>query len=147
MRISLADRPAVLTFGEGADAFSLIMKRMTGEDRLAIVDVSFSQSYAEMQRACGRLVADWQNVCNEDGTPIPFKVQAKDKTWTDNFTQMMGAIPFGMQMRVLAGIMGFAGVPTEGIDQVIRNIDGGDGNASDPIGAPDANTGTGASGG
>ena len=159
MKIDIISKPPPLPFGEGVDGFKLLLERYTGEQRLAVLDACMSgsptlsgeasASLQALQFACHRVVADWENVCDANGTPIPI-IREDEKGKRSVFGEFMGALPITMQLKVLAGIVAFMGIPVSAvrIPQLIEVFEKlGEGGRQNPTGSSGSATDSTASGG
>ena len=147
MKFDIASNPDPLPFGEGDDTFSLSLKQITGEERMAILDAARSGLMVEVQSNIDRLVIGWQGVVGADGNPVPLEYD-EDGLKMKRFDAFLGVISCEMQIRVIAGILAFVGIPTGNIDEIVKIF----GNAGDkpdtaPTAPPDDATTTSASGG
>lgn len=154
MKIDIVSKPPPLGFGEGEGAFALLLERFTGGQRAAILDAcsSMACNIEGLQAACGRIVGDWQNVCDVNGSPLAYVVE-EGGFKRNRFNEFMGALPLIMQLRVLVGIVEFVGIPREAITipAIIESLEklggaaGRDGLPS-PTSTPGATTSAAASG-
>lgn len=140
MKVALTGASPTIPFTTATGDFKLIMKRLMGSDKTKLLDAAMENSFTALQEACGRLIEDWINVCGEDGTPIQFKFKNKDDQWEYRFDAFMGAIDLKLQLAVLAGIMGFCGVPKKAIEELIGKIEKEAVANLDPTLPPAANT-------
>jgi len=117
MKIDIVSAPPALRFGEGETAFALRIKRFSGAERMAVCDAVASRNFEAMQRACGRLVIAWENVCDTAGNPLGFDC-SEDGVIRNRFDALMGAVDLRMQGQIIAAIVAFMGLKEDA--EVVR---------------------------
>lgn len=140
MKIDICQAPPTLWFGAGDRRFGLDLKRFTAVERAMVVDALVRNDFAEVQRAAGGLVVGWREVCNEQGLPIPFEEMDLDRRVVRNLDKFLGAVPMVDQMRVLAGILAFLGVPASNVEYLVRAFAPGETADPRPTQPPDGAT-------
>lgn len=146
MIVELFEPPPPLSFGSGDTAFTLRVRRIDAVARAALVDAAATGSFAEMQRAVLPLVIGWQNVVDMQGHPIPFESMDGDRR-VCYLPAFLAVLPFVEQVRVIAAVMAFFGVPGVQVERIVSTISASLGAETDPTPPPVANTTGGASGG
>lgn len=119
MKTNFLSAPPPLKFGEGDDAFTLVVKRPTDSDRAAVLDAVNDNSLASLQFQLKRLVVGWEGVCNEHGSPIDFEETEGGKNRLGEF---LGSLPIVAQFEVTAAMIAFIGIPPKGAEAIIDNL-------------------------
>lgn len=145
MNVDFCGQPKPLEFGEGENAFKLHLKAIDSTDRMAIFDAVMENSMSAIQYAIERVVIGWENIFDTEGRPIPFEVQEEGGV-KKNLARFLGCIPVADHMRVMVGILAFAGVPTGNVEQLVKAL-GTPAVDVDPTSRPGASTTKDASGG
>lgn len=148
MQFDIHHKPDPLSFGEGDDAFKLMPKAPTGAERAAILDACDAGSYAEIQHAIERIIVGWDGVADPEGRPVPFETQ-DGGTVKKLLNDFLGAVPLAVQIKVIAGVLAFVGVPTGDVERLVKVFEQSDLEPGelDPTTPPDSATPTSASGG
>lgn len=141
MKVDIVSPPPPLKFGEGPDAFSLRLKRWSGDERAMVIDAHQSGSLTQLQLAIEPLVIAWENVTREDGTAIALHRTDEHGRQVSNFSAVMGAAPLATQYEVIAGIIAFMGIPVGNIEAVLKQLrKGGEAASIDPTGSQAGST-------
>lgn len=122
MRFDVYKNPEPIEFGTGDEAFKLILKAYTGEERMAIFDAVGTKRLADMQYATGRLIVGWANVNAADGKPIPFEELDAKGAKTPNLDKVLGAMPTALHGEIISAVMAFVGYPLDEAQQLARNL-------------------------
>lgn len=123
MKFDIHTLPDPLVFGDGDERFSLRLKHITGEERMAILDAAREGSMQLVQNTVQRVVIGWEGVCGADGNPVPFQYQ-EDSVTKNRLNEFLGAIRIEMQVRVIAGILVYVGIPTDDVEEVVKIFGG-----------------------
>jgi len=145
MKYDIHTLPDPLVFGEGDQQFSLRLKQITGEERMAILDAVRDGSMQLVQNTIERVVLGWEGVCGADGNPVPFQYREENVT-KNRLNEFLGAISIEMQVRVIAGILAYVGIPTDDVEEIVK-VFGGSKDDLSPTPPPASATPTPASGG
>jgi hypothetical protein len=96
MRVTIYSPPPPITIGEGEDAFTLQLCRITGSDRGAVIDACALGSIEAITRSVDRLVDKWTGIIDENGAPVP--LEGRDGATGKDirlFQRVVGAMPLG----------------------------------------------------
>ena len=121
MKVDFHGRPKPLEFGEGETAFKLHLKPMDASDRMSIFDAAMQESMVLVELAIEHVVIGWESVLDSDGNPIPFEVEEKGGV-KKNLARFLGCLPVVDHMRVIGGVLAFAGVPTGNVDNLVNTF-------------------------
>lgn len=108
---------------DGDVSFKLYIRPLTGADRLELVDALATGEFARLQRAVEPLIASWEGVCDENGSPRSFNVVNGQGNRVDQLGLFFKAVPFAAQIKTVLGIAAFAGVPRNLLDPVVASFE------------------------
>jgi hypothetical protein len=122
MKIDIFSAPPALSFGQGANAFKLRLKRFTDGERMRIIDACAEMNFRKMQEAVDDIVIGWEGVTDPEGIPLMFESIGEGRQVVKNLAAFLGAVDVALQIEVLAGILDFVGVPRKASDPLIKTF-------------------------
>lgn len=147
MKVELLKPPPPLSFFEGDDEFSLLVRPLKDTDRMDVVDGIGRMSYHDMSAALKEVVIGWKNVVGMDGNPIPFAYKDDHNRDVNRLGEFLAKLPLRKHLEVLAGLMGYMGFAAGQVKEFVSIAAGSTEFDPAPTSPPDATTQAPASGG
>lgn len=125
MKVALRIEAEPLVFGEGEDAFTLVVRPPTSVERMALLQAFVTGDLAAVQREVELLIENWRDVRNERGELIPFE-QVEGNGKRRNLPLFLASLPMVTQTQVMVGVGAFAGATDrmlEGVRELVERID------------------------
>lgn len=123
MKVKIYTQIEPLTIGSGEDAFTIQLRELTDQDRLAAMRaIAADADFAALGAVTNGMINGWGNVRDENGNVIPFETKDANGNKVCNLDRVMASLPMPVRGQVMCAVLAVCGVPKQFVESLLKGF-------------------------